>query len=260
MIVEPAQKSHKGIIAAIVFAGIMVSGSLVFLGLQMSGKGLGASLAGGADLTDSQVTQIIDRLKEEAQGGGNSGAITASYDQIVDNDPFIGDEDAPVTLVEFSDYQCPFCHRHFAETFSQLKSDFVDTGKMKYVFRDFPLSFHADATPAAIAAECVRKQQGDTGYFQMHEKIFTGVGVTGTIPKADLDQYASELGLNMGSFHTCMTDSSVADEINADIAAGGQLGINGTPGFVLTDGTNSKLISGAQPFAVFKQEIDALLK
>ena len=259
MIVDQAPKSNKGVIAAIAFAGIMVSGSLVFLGMQMSGKGLGANLAGGAELSDAQVTQIIERLKEEAQGGGNSGIVSASYSEIVDDDAFIGDEDAPVTLVEFSDYQCPFCHRHYSQTFSQLKSNFIETGKLKYVFRDFPLNFHADATPAAVAAECVRKQKGDAGYFAMHAKIFAGVETTGSIPRADLDRYASELSTNTSAFATCMADESMTNEVNADIAAGSQFGINGTPGFILTDGENSKLISGAQPFAVFKKEIEALL-
>lgn len=259
MIVEQGQKPQSGVIAAIVFAGVMVAGSLVFLGMQMSGKGLSANIGDAGELSEAQVTQIIERLKEEAQGGGGSGAISASYSEIVDDDAFMGDEDAPVTIVEFSDYQCPFCHRHYAQTFPQLKSNFIETGKLKYVFRDFPLNFHADATPAAIAAECVRKQKGDAGYFAMHAKIFTGVEATGSIPRTDLDRYASELSVNNSSFQACMSDASVADEVNADIAAGSQFGINGTPGFILTDGENSKLISGAQPFAVFKKEIEALL-
>src|SRR5690606_28838568 len=105
-----------------------------------------------------------------------------------------------VTLVEFSDYQCPFCNRHFTQTFSQLKKDYVDTGKIAYVYRDYPLSFHADALPAAVAAECVREQKGDQAYFRMHEKIFTGVSATGTIPAEVLKGYASEIGVNMSQY------------------------------------------------------------
>src|SRR3990172_7919363 len=91
----------------------------------------------------------------------------------LDDDAVLGDKNAPVTIIEFSDYQCPYCGRHFSETFPQLKSEYIDTGKVKIVFRDFPLTqIHPMAQPSAEAAECVREKGGDEAYWKMHDKIF----------------------------------------------------------------------------------------
>ncbi|MGE3279169.1 MAG: DsbA family protein [Candidatus Altimarinota bacterium] len=249
-------RSQKGLIAAIIFASLVVSGSLVFLGMQMSGTGLSANIAEN----DGEMEKLLAELKALGVDAEPETSLTTSREELFDDDAFIGDEDAPVAVIEFSDYQCPFCNRHFTQTFSQIKKEYVDTGKLAYVYRDFPLSFHYDALPAAVAAECVREQKGDAAYFQMHEKIFTGVASTGTIPQESLRRYASQVGVNMSKFETCLTSPEKEDEVNADMAAGSQYGISGTPGFVITNGKTSKIISGAQPYAAFKKEIDAMLQ
>jgi len=248
--------SQKGLIAAIVFASVVVSGSLIFLGLQMTGSGLSANVAEG----DADIEKLLAELKQAGIDAEPDNLVSASSDELVDDDPVMGNKNAKVTLIEFSDYQCPFCNRHFTQTFPQIKRDYIDTGKISYVYRDYPLSFHADALPAAIAAECVRDQKGDEAYFQMHAKIFGGVAATGTIPKENLSKYASELGVNQSTFEACLSSSEGEAEVNADMAAGSGFGVSGTPGFVITNGETSKLISGAQPYAVFKKEIDALLQ
>ena len=117
----------------------------------------------------------------------------------IDDDPVLGNKNAPVTIIEFSDYECPFCKRHFDETFPQLVKTYVDTGKVKIVFRDLPLSFHDPmATKEAVAANCAREQGGDSKYFQYHHEIFTrtksnGNGLSGT----DLTTIATDMGLNL---------------------------------------------------------------
>ena len=91
----------------------------------------------------------------------------------VEDDPVLGDTNAPITIIEFSDYECPFCKRHFDQTLPQLISQYVNSGKVKIVFRDFPLSFHDPmATKEAVAANCAKDQGGDKKYFEFHDEIF----------------------------------------------------------------------------------------
>src|SRR3989338_5169830 len=131
-----------------------------------------------------------------------------------DDDPVLGNKNAPVTIIEFSDYQCPFCRKFWTETLPSIKSQYIDTGKVKFVYRDFPLtSLHPMATPAAEAAECARDLYGgDSAYFKMHDKIFeeqnildggnakTGpVKSTVTFTNNDLKSWAKELGYNIDS-------------------------------------------------------------
>jgi len=200
-------------------------------------------------------------------GGGAASAAAAptpapSNDTPADadNDPFIGKADAPITLVEFTDYQCPFCARHFTNTYGQIKTNYVDTGKVKYVTRDYPLGFHKHAQKASEAAECATKQ----GKFaEMHDKLFSTQATWS--PLADviptLKQYAKELKLNTSQFDTCLDSGEMASEVSADQADGAASGIDGTPGFWILgpDGQNQK-ISGAFPYATFQAAFDNMLK
>ena len=169
-----------------------------------------------------------------------------------DDDPFIGDKNAPVTIVSFEDYQCPFCSRAFKQTFPLLKSEYIDTGKVKFVYRDFPLdSIHPFATPAAEAAECVRDAAGGSNevYFEYHDKIFAGQG---SLNEASFKQWAQELGYDIDS---CLSSGTFKAEVKKDLADAQAAGGRGTPYFVI----NGKPLSGAQPFEAFKQVIDAEL-
>ena len=98
----------------------------------------------------------------------------AKVEVSADDDAILGDKKATVEIIEFSDYQCPFCRKFWTETFSQIKKDYIDTGKVKFVYRDFPLeSIHPASMPSAIALECVREKGGDAAYFKMHDKVFS---------------------------------------------------------------------------------------
>lgn len=171
-----------------------------------------------------------------------------------DDDPFMGEEDAPVTLIEFTDYQCSFCKRHSAQTIPQIKKEYVDTGKVKYVLRDFPLGFHPNAQKAAEATECA-DDQGK--FWEMHDKLFEN---SQALDVASLKQYAKDLGLNSSTFDNCLDSGKYEQEAKDDMADGQASGITGTPGFVLIDkdGKGHKL-SGAQPFAKFKEALDTAL-
>ena len=139
----------------LLIAVVVIGGIFMFTGSNGSGSGPSTGI------TVEQPTQ-------------QSGKISAS----IDDDPFIGSEDAPVTIIEFSDYQCPFCRKFWTETLPLIKSEYIDTGKVKFVYRDFPLaSLHPMATPSAEAAECVRDVAGnDAAYFEYHDKIIKNTG------------------------------------------------------------------------------------
>jgi len=171
-------------------------------------------------------------------------------DKLIDDDAILGNKNAKVTIVEWSDYQCPFCVRFHSDAFQQIKTKYIDTGKVKFVYRDFPLSFHQFAQKAAEAAECAGEQGK---YFDMHEKLFTS-GVEGDV--ASFKQYAKDLGLDSTKFDTCLDSGAMAKEITKDMNDGAAVGVRGTPGFIV----NGELVSGAQPFAVFEQAIEAALK
>jgi len=176
-------------------------------------------------------------------------APTIDTEKLMDDDAVKGDKDAPVTIIEFSDYECPFCARFYSQTYLQIKSQYIDTGKVKLVFRDFPLSFHRQAQKAAEAAECA----GDQGrYYDMHDKLFEE-GVKGGVPT--FRSYAKDLGLDTEEFNKCLDSGKHASEVRKDMADGSAAGIRGTPGFII----NGQVVSGAQPFNVFKQIIDAEL-
>ena len=168
---------------------------------------------------------------------------------LIDDDAVKGDENAPVTMVEFSDYECPFCGRHFQQTYPQIVKDYVETGKVKLIFRDFPLSFHPQAQKAAEAAECAGEQGK---YWDMHDKLFKD-GVSGGV--ISFKQYAKDLGLDTAKFNDCLDSGKMTSEVAKDMQDGQAAGISGTPGFII----NGQLVSGAQPFSVFQQIIEAEL-
>jgi protein-disulfide isomerase len=167
----------------------------------------------------------------------------------------IGAADAPVVMVEFTDFQCPYCSRHFIETFPQIKADYIDTGKVRYVFMDFPLtSIHPQAPLAAEAARCAGDQDA---YLEMHHALFDRQGEWSGRDDAGevFVALAVELGLDEASFAQCLDSGQYAAAVQADLEQGVGLGINGTPAFFL----NGNFISGAQPFSVFQGAIESLL-
>lgn len=192
-------------------------------------------------------------------GGGDLGT-NEPVDVSVDDDAMEGRKDAPVTIVEFSDYQCPFCRKFWTDTYSQLKKNYIDTGKVQLVFRDFPLSFHPMAEPSARAAECVREKGGDAAYFRFHDKIFSEqnkldggtVQSTVTYTENDLKKWAKAVGYDISS---CLDSGKYADEVAQDQTDGQSYGVQGTPAFFV----NGKLISGAVPYAQFQAAIEEAL-
>ncbi len=167
--------------------------------------------------------------------------------------PALGQANAKVTIVEFSDFQCPFCGRHFTQTYPQLKANYIDTGKVKLVFKDFPLSFHPQAQKAAEAAHCVREQKGDAGYFAMHDKMFANQQ---TLSVENEKKWAREIaGVDGAKFDTCLDSGKFAQTVQQGLQEGSAAGVQGTPSFFI----NGVQISGAQPYSAFQAAIDAEL-
>lgn len=177
-----------------------------------------------------------------------------------DDDTVLGSEDATVTLIEFTDYQCPFCGRHYEQTFGEIKKNYVDTGKVKYIVRDFPLGFHPFAQKAAEATECA-DDQGK--FWEMHSLLFKNQATwsQGADGVATFKQYASDLGLNTATFNSCLDGGTYEQEVKDDMAAGSASGIDGTPGFwILGPDDQTQKISGAYPYDTFKTAFDEMLK
>jgi protein-disulfide isomerase len=174
--------------------------------------------------------------------------------------PTQGAQNAKLTLVEFTDYQCPFCKQHVQTTLPQLEKAYVSTGKLRYLLRDFPLeALHKHAQQAAEAALCAGDQNK---YWQMHDKLFANQQA---LDLENLSNYAKAIGLKKSSFKECLTTGKYAETVRRNSEDGHKLGITGTPSFLLgvSDGNkvkNVRLIVGAQPFPVFKQEIDEISK
>jgi protein-disulfide isomerase len=166
-----------------------------------------------------------------------------------------GDENAPVTLVEFTDYQCPFCKRHFDETAGQIETEYIKTGKVRWVIHDLPLSFHPNAHVAAEAARCAGDQDK---YRQMHDKLFETQAVWSEVtdPAKTFSGYAKTLGMNTAIFDQCYTSGKYKQAVDDDLALAQSVGAGGTPTFYV----NGQPLVGAQPFSAFKAAFDAALQ
>ena len=180
-----------------------------------------------------------------------------------DDDPIIGNPNAPITIIEFSDFQCPFCARFHVQTLPLLLEEYIEQGKVKLVFRDFPIqSIHPNALPAAVAAECANEQ----GQFKaMHDMLFDNQNQWSKqetdVALSIFTQYATEIQLDQNTFDSCLTSGKYIEEIRNDLEDGRSYDVTGTPGFFIgNDDIGYVELKGAQPFESFKKVIDAQLE
>jgi len=175
----------------------------------------------------------------------------------VDDDVVLGNPKASVTIIEFSDFQCSFCRKFWKETLPSIKRDYIDTGKVRFVYRDFPLPFHSGAKLAAEFTECA-EDQGK--FWEMHDVIFEEQEKQGTgtisFSQQDLLNWAGKIGLNTQQLNQCMASGKYSSEVEKDIEDGKALGVNGTPMFFI----NGKAFIGAQPYSVFQEALELELK
>ncbi|MBI2202498.1 MAG: DsbA family protein [Candidatus Rokubacteria bacterium] len=207
-----------------------------------------------------EIAEIKALLRGRGAAAPSSGGLS-DVRLAVQGAPALGQDSARVTIVEFSDYQCPFCRRHSSDVFPEIVKDYVKTGKVRYVFRDFPIaSLHPQAHRLHEAAHCA----GDQGrYWQMHERLFEESQRSDT---KDLVARARALGLDGPRFERCLAGGVHATRVRQGVADAEKARVRGTPSFFLgfteRDGAPiqpQRLVVGAQPYEAFKQAIDGLL-
>lgn len=203
-----------------------------------------------ANINALAIRESVGSEIKESQPLGNEPGQPSRIAASADDDTVRGSKDAPVTIIEFSDFECPFCTRFYEQTLPLIEENYIKTGKVKFIYRDFPLSFHKNAQKAAEAAECA-DEQGK--FWEMHDKIFENQNA---LDVTSLKQYAKDLGLDTTKFDSCLDSGKYADEVQRDFTDGQSYGVSGTPTFFI----NGIEVVGAQPYNTFEQIIEQELK
>lgn len=248
-------KSKKNEELVIDLDAIAVPGAIILAGLV---------IAGAIFLTNrSKSTDGTDTTGGETETAQDDPAANEEFPQAttsIGESPYLGDiKKAKVALVEYTDFQCPYCEKYAVETKGDIISNYVDTGEIVYVIRNLPLDFHGQiAIDSAHAGLCVDEIAGAEKYFEFYSKAFSKESTD------DLAAVAEGMGIDMGKYNDCMDSDRYVDEIDADTAAATAAGVQGTPGFVIgvldDDGNvEGKLIAGAYPYASFEALIEEML-
>jgi len=214
-------------------------------------------------VTQSELNDAISKLESKI---GNVQQAPSQPSQPLkissDNDPIRGDPNAPITIIEFSDFQCPFCARFHVQTLPLLLEEYIDTGKVNLVYRDFPIqSIHPNAMPAAVAAECANEQGN---YWEYHDMLFEKQSGWSRLDSnsaiSTFSQYATDIGLEQQQFDSCLGSGKYLEEVQGDLSDGRDYDITGTPGFFIgNEEIGFVKINGAQPFDSFQKIIDEQL-
>jgi protein-disulfide isomerase len=203
------------------------------------------------------IRQLLERTPPPQAPGAAAPQPNAQAKVSLTGAYMLGRPDAPVTLVEFTDYECPFCRQFHMSTFEELKKNHIDTGKLRYVSRDFPLDMHRSAFPAARAARCA----GEQGKFwEMRHTLI--VNANALSPEA-MHTFARDLRLDAVAFRACLEGDHYSAEVKRDLSDGQTAGVSGTPTFVIGrstgDSVEGLVVVGAQGYAAFDARIRELL-
>ncbi|HEX9667137.1 MAG TPA: DsbA family protein [Thermodesulfobacteriota bacterium] len=248
-----------------IFLGLITVGVLISIALSAWILLELESVKSDISVRNQEISSAMEDLKKlaasrpDARPASPTPARPQNVTVSIDDDPVKGDPKAPVTVIEFSDYQCPFCKRFYDQVLPSLENEYISKGKVRLVFRDYPLDFHKNALPAAIAANCAGEQGK---YWEVHNFLFENPNKLDT---ASILSSTEELNLNRETLEKCVNDKTKEAEINKDFQEGQLYGVRGTPSFFVgkTDDNKNEMtgvyIRGAQPFQVFKAEIDKLL-
>ncbi|MGH1520762.1 MAG: DsbA family protein [Nitrosopumilus sp.] len=216
------------------------------------------------EITRSDLNAAIAKLESKIQNNPQSAnqPNTQPINVSIDDDPMKGNPNAPNTIIEFSDYECPFCKRFFEDTLPLIEENYINTGKVNFVYRDFPIqSIHPNAVPAAVAAECADDQNS---FWSFHDMIFENKNTWSKLDGEDLlkefEQYATTLGLDTKEFNVCLESGKHLDEVRKDLQDGQNYGITGTPGFFIgNDNLGYIMVSGAKPYPIFEEILEEML-
>ena len=186
----------------------------------------------------------------------NDSKLLTSSKLIEDGSPIMGDSNAPITILEWGDYQCTFCYRFHENTLDIINDDFIKTGKVKLVFKDFPLN-GPDSLLAAEASYCAEDQEK---YWQYHDELYKNWGGerTGWITRESLDRFAVTVDLELVQFNTCLDEHKYQNRVTAHHEFGKEIGIDATPSFLVFNDQKIIKIRGNQPLEVFLKTFDEL--
>jgi len=224
--------------------GAVIAIACIFFGVMMT------------NMVDTESTQILDEITINEIGSIKNPTFSSFTDNA---SPILGDGNAPLTLIEFGDYQCTYCKKFFRETVESILINYVETGKVKMLFKDF-IVVNDDSINAASAAHCANDQEMFWQYHSILYNNWDGEG-TGWASSEQLHKFASTLGLDMDKFSECMSKSKWKELVNSSHADGRTLGVDATPTFFIIDQNNKVLkITGAQRYDVFQEVFDSLLE
>jgi protein-disulfide isomerase len=232
------KRSHfYSVLTVLAFAAGVLLGYVVWGVESVAGGGMAANAALAGQTANQPSGPVVEApVTQQAE--------FRRYDIPIENSYAIGPADAPITIVEFSDYQCPYCRRWHEQVYEPLLASYP--GKIRLVYRHFPLtSIHPDAMSAAEASMCAGEQDA---FWPFHEKLFSSE----SLGNPTYIQYAQDLGLNMNNFESCVNDRKYQQAVDEDLNFAVDLGIRSTPTFFI----NGLAVVGAQPLDVFKQVID----
>ena len=201
-----------------------------------------------------QIRQLLERQQAKAPQAQEEQVVKAKVN--LEGFAMLGSKEAPLTIVEFTDYQCPFCQRFHTTAFPELKKNYIDTGKVRFYSRDMPLDFHPDAMRAAEAARCA----SDQGQFWRLRDVM------GANPnKLDMDSLVADvtnLKMDVKAFRACVESEKYKSAVQTDVMEAMKIGANGTPTFVVgkstPNGVDGELMVGAQPYPMFDQKLQEL--
>ena len=201
-----------------------------------------------------QIRQLLERQQSKSDAAPDETPKRAKLS--LQGAQMIGDKNAPLTMVEFTDYQCPFCNQFYSTTFPELKKNYIDTGKMRFYSRDLPLDFHPDAMRAAQAGRCAAEQ----GQFWKMRDLMAA-----SPDKLDMDSLVADvtnLKMDVKAFRACVESEKYKSAVQTDVMEAMKIGANGTPTFVVgkstPDGVDGELMVGAQPYPMFDQKLQEL--
>jgi protein-disulfide isomerase len=222
---------------AIVVAAALIAGAIVYTGMSKSGTTQVANVAGQNEQKTAE-TEVAP---------------------VTDKDHIRGNPNAPIVIVEYSDFDCPFC-KNFHETMNKIMAEYGANGQVAWVYRQFPLEqLHPNAPKIAAASECVASLGGNDAFWKFTDLVFGERATNEPTNMAKLPDYAQRAGVDSKKFSECVESGKFTDAIESDIAAAMKAGARGTPYSIMMVGDQQGVINGAQPYATVKQMVDTMI-
>lgn len=254
-----SNQSNNGIIVSVVFAGLLIAGALVYSSTQKSAP---------AEISQESLKQAIETYAQEQETAARAAQEEQHKHQqenakknlkLVGEDDYVrGNTNAPITIIEYSDFECPYCKR-FHNTMKQVMENYE--GQVNWVYRHFPLAFHDPiATQEAEATECVGELGSNDKFWEYADLVYETTKSNKGLAEDQLPVLAKQIGIDQAAFNECYDSGKYASKVKQQLADGSKAGVSGTPGsFIVNNKTGDiVMISGALPFEQIKPQIDAM--